>query len=127
MTNAHAPKTILLVDDQPLLLQLVGTMLHRLGYAVLAVDSPVQALGIARQLKQPIDLLLSDIVMPFLNGLELAQLILLERPQLRVLLMSGDAHEVLVDHQIANEAVPFIHKPFTARELAVKIKEVLGE
>lgn len=118
--NSFSIKTVLVVDDQPLILQLVATMLHRQGYAVLAADSPEQALGIARQLEQPIDLIVSDVLMPGFDGIELLKRILVIRPQLRVLLMSGDC-------QLAGEAVPFISKPFTATELALKIKEVLGE
>ncbi|MBX3727687.1 MAG: response regulator, partial [Candidatus Sumerlaeia bacterium] len=118
-------ETILLVEDEPGLLQLGVTLLTRLGYAVLPASSPRRALELVRRQQGPIDLLVTDVVMPEMNGLELWKKVLLQRPGLRVLFMSGYTADAIAHHGILQEGYHFLQKPFTLGSLAVKTRETL--
>ncbi|HSE03004.1 MAG TPA: response regulator [Methylomirabilota bacterium] len=112
------PETILVVDDEDDIRAVVRQMLSREGYVVLDAADPNQALRLAAQ--APVDLLLTDVVMPLMRGTELAQRLLTVVPSAKVLLMS--AYKVA---EIAASGHPFIAKPFTPAELAEKVRRVL--
>ena len=120
-------ETILLVEDDPDLLELGFYMLERLGYQVLATDNPREALRLAEEHTSEIDLLVTDVVMPGMNGKELAQQLLARHPQLKLLYMSGYTADVIANHGVLDEGIHFLQKPFISKELSTKIKEVLDE
>ncbi|MGC4121899.1 MAG: PAS domain S-box protein [Myxococcales bacterium] len=121
------PETILLVEDEPAILYAVKRMLERLGYAVLAASSAAQALRLSREHDKAIDLLMTDVVMPEMNGRELARSLTPHRPEIRLLFMSGYTADVIANHGVLDEGVHFIQKPFSAADLASKVRAVLAE
>lgn len=115
---------ILLVEDEEMLLQTVKKVLTRHGYEVIGVNSPNEALKYIEECEQ-IDLLITDIIMPELNGRQLAARILSKQKNLTVLYMSGYTSSVITDHGVLEEGVAFLQKPFRFNELLHKIKELL--
>jgi len=118
--------TILLVEDEGQVRHLARTMLVRQGHRVLEAGSPEEALAVARVASEPIDLLLTDIVMPRMNGLELARELRILRPAIRTLFMSGYTDSNVVGQDLIEANMPFLQKPFAAAELYRKVQEVLG-
>jgi CheY-like chemotaxis protein len=119
-------KTVLLVDDEPALLRLCKRRLTRLGYHVLDAEGPGQALEVAVSHPGPIDLLLSDVMMPEMNGRELAQALQEARPGLPAIFMSGYAADVLARSGVLPPGIHFLAKPFSDQELQEKLGTVLG-
>ncbi|HEX3091942.1 MAG TPA: PAS domain S-box protein [Candidatus Angelobacter sp.] len=118
-------ETILLVEDQVPLLELSREFLERLGYRVLTADLPEKAIQISHDLGGKIDMLLTDVLMPGMNGRELAYRLRKQRPEMKVLYVSG-----FVDRAFENSGGPgpdeaFMEKPYSLHELARKIREVL--
>jgi signal transduction histidine kinase len=120
-------ETVLLVEDELANLRMVERMLKRLNYRVLPANSPLEAIALAEQNSEPIDLLLTDVIMPELNGHDLAIRLRDLRPGLSVLFMSGYTANVIVHRGVLDADVFLLQKPFTSRELAVKVKEVLNK
>ncbi len=119
-------ETVLLVDDEPQVVTMVKKMLVREGYTVLGVTDPEEAIQIAQTREGEIDLLLTDMAMPQLNGRELADRLTGVRRGLRVLYMSGFMKETLLKYyNISTIGIPFLQKPFTQQMLARKMREVL--
>jgi CheY-like chemotaxis protein len=120
-------ETILIVEDEETVLNLSKDMLENLGYHVLAVNRTEEAIRIAGDYKLKIDLLLTDVVMPELNGKELADQIRIIRPEMKCLYMSGYTADVIARQGILEQGVHLIMKPFSLRELAGKVRETLGK
>ena len=118
-------ESILLVEDEELLRQLLTTLLQRLGYQVVAAPSGQAALDIAAETARPLHLVLTDVVMPGMNGRELAEQLVAARPGLRVLYMSGYTEDAVLRHGLTTATVNFIAKPMTPDALARKLREVL--
>ena len=118
-------ETILLVEDEPEILNVARRVLERQGYRVLQADSPATALRLAAERVTPVDLLLTDVVMPEMNGRELSLLLADRWPGLRCLFMSGYTAEIIEHRGVLDEGVHFLQKPFTWRELAAKVRQVL--
>lgn len=118
-------ETILIVEDEPTLLKLSATMLTRLGYRVLSAPTPEAALKLAEMQTGGLDLLLSDVVMPGMNGKELAVKILALYPSTKVLFMSGYTADVIANHGILDQGVHFIQKPFTRNDIAAQVDKCL--
>ena len=118
-------ETILMVEDEPAILQLGKRMLERLGYRVLAASGPVEALLMAEHFPGEIHLLLTDVVMPEMNGRDLARRLLSLYPGIKRLFMSGYTADVIAHHGVLDEGVRFIQKPFSKAELSMKIREAL--
>ncbi len=119
--------TILVVDDEPALVALVRTMLWRAGYQVLEASSGEEALRIAAEAKPPINVLLTDIMMPEMNGYELADRIRGMSADVKVLFMSGYRDRIIFESTGVEVAeLPLIRKPFTQYTLVTKITEVLN-
>ena len=118
-------ETVLLVEDHDTIRRLLAIGLESRGYRVLAAANGDEALGIASQESGVIDLLLTDIVMPGMNGRELADALSGTRPETRILFTSAYAHDKKVLHGIDAEHGAFIPKPYLADALAEKIREVL--
>ena len=119
-------ETILVVEDQPVVAELVAGNLTGYGYQALVALGCEQALGIAESHSGPIHLLLTDVVMPHMTGKDLAGRFSLLRPSAKVLYMSGFTHDVIATRDVLKGNVEFIAKPFTAQELATKVRTVLG-
>ena len=119
-------ETILLVEDQESLRQLNRELMKSLGYTVLQAGHGAEALERAARHSGRIDLLVADVVMPGLSGRELAERLLLSRPEMKVLYMSGYNENVIVHHGIPSFGAEFLQKPFTRDVLARKLREVLG-
>ena len=120
-------ETILLVEDEPVLLELTCQMVEMQGYTVLAAHSPNEALRLAEVHPGPIHLLMTDVVMPEMNGRDLAQKLLSLHPHLRCLFISGYTSDVIAHHGVIDEGVHFLQKPYTAQVLSKKVREVLDD
>jgi len=118
-------ETVLLAEDDALLLPLARDVLKRLGYTVLEARTPADAIAVAQAHSGVIHLLVSDVVMPGESGLKLARRLLEVRPNLRVLYISGYSDEAVVRHGLLDPGTTFLQKPFTPAALARKVREVL--
>ncbi len=120
-------ETILVVEDNSVLLTLITRLLEKLGYAVLATLTPSEAIRVAGDHPSEIHVLLSDVVMPEMNGRDLAKNVLALRPAVRCLFMSGYTADAIAQHGVVETGISFIQKPFTLDTLASKLREVLGD
>jgi PAS domain S-box-containing protein len=118
-------ETILLVEDEEMIRKAAREILEAHGYRVLEAAGGDEALTIGRDHKHPIQLLMTDVVMPQMNGRELAERLLPLRPQLKVLYMSGYTDDAIVHHGVLEEGTAFLEKPFTAKALTHKVRELL--
>jgi PAS domain S-box-containing protein len=118
-------ETVLLVEDERVLLDLGQTMLRRLGYAVLAASTPEKALQLAENHQGRIRLLITDVVLPGMNGRDLAVRIRASNPGLKCLFMSGYTANVIAHKGVLEEGLCFLQKPFSLQVLAVKVREAL--
>jgi chemotaxis methyl-accepting protein methylase len=118
-------ETILLVEDEATILKMTMTMLHRLGYAVLPALTTQEALRLADEFTEVIHLLVTDVIMPEMNGRDLAKQLLAGKPEMKCLFMSGYSAKIIAPHGFLDEAKSFIQKPFSYKELAFKVREVL--
>lgn len=118
-------ETLLLVEDEDSLRKLSRHLLELCGYQVLEADSGAEALTVARDHRGKIDLLLTDVVMPGMSGRTLAEQLESERPDMRVVYMSGYTGKTVGDHGVLAEGCFFLPKPFTREALARKIREAL--
>lgn len=118
-------KTILLVDDEPQVRRLVKRVLARRHYRVLEASDGVDALNVWQQLEIPPDLLLTDVVMPRMDGVELADRLWSSSPGLAVLYMSGRCDADVLERDILKRGFGFIGKPFRIETLVQKVAERL--
>ena len=116
---------ILLVEDEQLVLNLTERILENLGYQVLSARNPAEALTLVGEHGQQIQLLLTDVVMPEMNGRELAERLQAANPQLKCLYMSGYTANAIAHHGVLDKGLQFIQKPFSRHDLGKKIQEVL--
>jgi signal transduction histidine kinase len=123
---ARGTETVLVVEDDDGVRALIRHLLHRLGYTVLVAASGTEALEVARQHHGAIDLLLSDVVMPGMNGVELSRRLQVHRPGVKVLYLSGHVDEAVVGRGVLAAETAILKKPFTVPMLAQKIREVLA-
>ncbi|MCC7061647.1 MAG: PAS domain S-box protein [Planctomycetes bacterium] len=121
-SRSRGNETVLLVEDEEAVRSLVRTVLRGSGYRVLEARDGIEGLRVARAHGQKIDLLLTDLVMPHLGGRRLADQLVQERPDLRVLLLSGYA-----DESVAGGAYPLLDKPFSPATLSRRVREVLDD
>ena len=119
-------ETILIVEDDPVLLEMGAIMLQRLGYRVLTAAIPQEAREIVNTHGRAIDLMITDVVMPEMNGKDLAARIQEICPDIRLIFMSGYTANVIVHQGVLEEGINFIQKPFSLQNLAAKIREVLN-
>jgi two-component system cell cycle sensor histidine kinase/response regulator CckA len=118
-------ETILLVEDDSPILKLGQRILKDLGYVVLSAASPSEAVSLATGHAGEIELLITDVVMPEMNGRELSELLKNMYPDLKILFMSGYTADVIAHRGVLDEGVRFISKPFSKSNLASKVREVL--
>ena len=119
-------ETVLLAEDEPVVRDLATHLLREQGYNVLATANGAEALGVAwLHAKEKIDLLLTDVIMPQMNGKELADQLVAIHPEARVLYTSGYAGDTIGRHGVLNQGTQFLPKPFSLPDLAYKVREVL--
>ncbi len=127
---AEAPRgrgeTVLLVEDEAAILHMGRAMLEGLGYTVLTADTPGEALRQARARAAQIQLLITDVVMPEMNGRELAKLIRDIKPGVKCLFTSGYTTEIIAHRGVLEEGVYFLQKPFSRKDLASMVRQALG-
>ncbi|MDZ7760739.1 MAG: response regulator [Desulfovermiculus sp.] len=120
-------ETILVVEDEPAILKLGRGMLERLGYTVLTAENASDALQAALEYDGTIDLLITDVVMPEMNGRDLSFQLVKNHPGLKTLFMSGYTANVIAHHGVLDEGVQFIQKPFSLKDLAAKVREAIEQ
>jgi PAS domain S-box-containing protein len=118
-------ETVLLVEDEPAILNLGKTMLKKMGLNVLAAGSPGDAIQIAKDHIGKIELLISDVIMPKMNGRDLASRIAVMFPDIKCLFMSGYTADVIAHRGVLDEGVNFLQKPFSLQDLSAKVRELL--
>lgn len=123
--RAGRGETVLLVEDEPAILNLGTRMLEGLGYSVLAAGTPGEALRLAEEWPGEIHLLITDVVMPEMNGRALADRLRAVVPGVRCLFMSGYTANVIAHRGVLDQGVSFLEKPFSRDELAAKVREAL--
>jgi PAS domain S-box-containing protein len=122
---ARGNETILLVEDEPSILRVSQRLLENLGYRVLSAGTPGEAIQLAREHGGAIHLLMTDVVMPEMNGRDLAKNLQNYSPNLKRLYMSGYTADVIAHHGVLDPGVHFIQKPFSTHALAEKVREAL--
>ncbi|WP_321418336.1 PAS domain S-box protein [uncultured Desulfobacter sp.] len=125
--SGGAYETILLVEDEPPILKVTMRMLERNGYTVVAASTPGEAIELAHSYSGKIHLLMTDVIMPEMNGRDLAKNICNHYPDLKCLFMSGYTANVIAHHGVLAKDVNFIQKPFSKGDLTVKLREVLDK
>ncbi|MCA9489942.1 MAG: PAS domain S-box protein [Myxococcales bacterium] len=124
----EAPRqgTILVVDDDPAVLATTARVLKSAGYEVLAAHGPEEAVALSQIHRGGIDLLVTDVVMPKMGGVDLAERLTVGRPGLKVLFASGYTENAIVHHGVLEPGIHFIAKPFTPAALRARVDQVLG-
>jgi PAS domain S-box-containing protein len=120
-------ETVLLVEDEDIVRDMCVRVLDELGYKVLQASNGKEAIALSKGRGGRIDLLMTDVVMPGMNGSELATQLILHRPEMRVLFTSGYTENVIVHHGVLDDAVSFLGKPYSPSTLAKKIRQVLDK
>ena len=123
--DRRGSETVLVVEDEDVVRMLVCEMLERAGYRVLAAEGGEEALALAAAHDGPIDVLLTDVVMPGVSGQQLAARLMASRPEIRVLFISGYTEDAIANHGVLRPGTAFLEKPFGSAELARKLREVL--
>lgn len=118
-------ETVLVVEDETAILKVAARQLESLGYAVLTASDPDEAIRIADAHEGPIHVLFTDVVLPNMNGRDLYEGLLASRSNLKCLFMSGYTADAIAHRGVLEEGVHFLQKPFTIRDLAVRVREVL--
>ncbi len=122
---AAGSETILLVEDDASVREMISDTLRGAGYTVLEAAGAAEALAAIERRPGPVDLVLTDVVMPGLNGRDLARRLVSARPGMKVLFMSGYTDDAIVRHGVLEPGIAFLAKPFTSGALARKVREVL--
>ena len=120
-------ETVLLVEDTPAMLAVEAEMLAELGYTVLSAGRPSQALALALAHPGTIHLLMTDVVMPEMNGRDLAERLRAARPQIRTLFVSGYTADIIGENGVLDEGMHFLQKPFARRDLASAVRRVIED
>ncbi|HAS82761.1 MAG TPA: hypothetical protein DCS43_08850 [Verrucomicrobia bacterium] len=120
-------ETIMLVEDEPAILKMITGMLEALGYTVVASGDPVAALELARTYQGKLDLLLTDVIMPGMNGKALAMAVTDLHPGIGLIFMSGYTANIIAPHGVLDEGVHFIQKPFFMHDLSARIRDALKD
>ncbi len=129
VTKASSPttgRTVLVADDEPFLLRLAARSLRREGYEVLAAHDGAEALELSLVYDGTIDLLVTDVVMPHMNGRELASKLLDVHPEMLVLYVSGSSEDALLDDGILERDMPYLPKPFSIEALLERVDTLLS-
>ena len=120
-------ETVLVVEDDATILAMARKMLEHLGYQVVTAAGPARAEELAAAHGESMDLLMTDVIMPEMNGRDLSEKLKTRHPNLKVLFMSGYTANVIAHHGVLEDGVVFVQKPFSRKELATKVRQALGE
>jgi two-component system cell cycle sensor histidine kinase/response regulator CckA len=126
LTYHRGTETILVVDDEDSLRSVIVDLLQQLGYQILSAASGHDALQLAAEYPDKIDLLLTDVVMDPLAGPALAEKLVQSRPEMKVIFISGYANASLAPDGVLKPGTVLVNKPFTMKILSAKLREVLG-
>lgn len=118
-------ETILLVEDEKVILDLGKSVLERFGYHILPANNPIEAIRIAESYEGEIHLLMTDVVMPDMNGLDLANRLSSMKPNIKIVFLSGYTADIISQNGLLKDGVNLIQKPFTSKDLALKAREAL--
>lgn len=118
---------ILVVEDEDEVRKVICLTLEMQGYRVLAAARPDEALALAKSSDLPIDLLLTDVVMPQCSGVELANLLSRDQPGLRILYICGYSEEAILAHGLSIHEIAFLAKPFSSAALGRKVRHTLRD
>ncbi len=124
---AGGTETILLVEDEPTILRMTRMMLERKGYSVLPAATPAEAIALSKTHADKIHLLMTDVVMPEMNGRDLSRQITDVHPDIGLLFMSGYTANVIAHHGVLDKGVAFIQKPFSMADMTAKVRDVLDK
>ena len=124
-SNHEGSETILLVEDDKMLLQLTATILKGYGYRVLEAHTPEIALSVCREQPGSINLLITDMIMPVMNGKELSEKIQSFFPEIKVLFISGYSSDIISDHGVLQKGSLLLQKPVSSEILTTKVREIL--
>ena len=122
----NGTETALLVEDEPEVRGLVEKILRMYGYTVLSAASPAEAIALSKNRPATIDILVTDVIMPGMNGPTMIDKITPQYPNVKVIFISGYAEDVFVNNYGSERSFNFLSKPFTLKQLASKIKDVTG-
>jgi CheY-like chemotaxis protein len=123
--SPRGAETILIVEDEPAVRRVAARALRSQGYVVLEAENGAEALQLLSRTTGTVDLVLSDVVMPILNGRELSERLAVDRPEIRVLFMSGYTDDDIVRRGLLEPGAPFLQKPFMPADLSRKVRDVL--
>ena len=118
-------ETLLLVEDEPMLLRMCSTILKRLGYNVLSAGSPSEAFRRVREIEGGVDLLITDVIMPEMNGRDLSERLVMQYSDLKRLYISGYTSNIIGTKNLIEDGMHFLQKPFQVEELAMAVRHVL--
>lgn len=121
----HGNETILLVEDESVVRNLTAKMLEQQGYKVIQAKEGLSALSIFKQNKDNIDLIITDVIMPYLNGVDLVEKVKSERPGMKVLFISGHVDPILKRETLISEGYHFLQKPYTMQSLGHTVRQVM--
>ena len=121
----NGSETILMVEDEKAVLKLGKSILGRYGYTVLDAQTPNAAIALAKSRREKIHLLITDVIMPEMNGKELMEILLDLHPEIKCLFMSGYTADAISHHGVIDKGVNFLQKPFSVKSLAEKVRELL--
>ena len=125
--KGNKDKTVLVVDDEVFVLEIVEAFVEQLGHKVLLANSGHEALKIVREYEGKVDLLLTDVIMPNMNGLELAETVVTDNPDVKVIFMSGCLQPAINSRNTPLFGNGFIQKPFSAKTITTHVKKALKE
>ena len=127
LQSVHGNETVLLVEDEDPVRELVREVLEKNGYNILEAAHGGEALDIIAERKGSIELLLTDVVMPYVSGFELVERVSKEHPDMKILMMSGYTADPMIPENISKKGIPFLAKPFSPDLLAEKVRQVLSQ
>ncbi len=122
---SRGTETVLVVEDEASVRTLTTRILHAAGYTVVTASSGVEALSLLKDHDGPVQLMLTDLVMPGMTGRDLAERLATSRPQMKVLYMSGHTDDAILRHGVFDDSAQFIGKPYTVAQLTQKVRDVL--
>jgi DNA-binding NtrC family response regulator len=123
--SPRGSETVLLVEDEEGLRTLAREVLELQGYTLIEASNPGEALALLEAHHGPIQLLVTDVVMPQMSGRELASRVAAARPETRILYMSGYTDDAIIRHGVLDPGTPFLQKPFAPDSLARKVRDAL--
>ena len=123
--NSGKSELILIVEDDPSISDLAAKMIQKMGYRICLADSADRAMVMIEDEGLRPNLVITDVVMPGLSGVELAAILRFKHPSIKIMLMSGYTESVIAKHGEVDPETPFLQKPFSRSELSDKIKQAL--